>query len=161
MQNKFKLLSGKKSAMKFANFLFTQRKGKDSIFEYSNRKLLTNFDNKMYKTSVELPYQLLNSDSYEYQKLEYKGTEYKIGYYVYLSGFLFKVIDILSTNDPEHIYLVLERFAITRSTPNYNCFLVGESLERYSIDKIEACGKPFNISRILDGSYAIKINEFL
>ena len=152
---------GKKSAMKFAYFLFMQRQGKDSIFKFRNRKLLNNFDEKTYKDSVELPHQLFDSDSYEYISLEYKGTEYKKGYYVYFDDKLHKVIDIVSTNDPEHIYLVLERLEIRRSTPNYNCFFVGDSLEQYSVEKIEICGKPFNIVKIVDGTPVFKINQNL
>ena len=150
----------KKSAMRFAYFLFCERKGKDPITVCKKKE---NFilENKLYQNLLILPEDIKVKLQYEYGAVYYKGTEYKTGFFVFFDDTLYKIVEMVTTEIIDKVYLILERYTKIRSSLNFNCYWVVESTGLYKFEDIEQCGRPFNICKLQDGKRAFKINEYL
>ena len=93
---------------------------------------------------------------YTIKKLNFKGTDYKIGFFICKNEKLFRIEEmLLSCSVP---YLKVTEFYILESDEHLNCKVVGESTNNTNIFCVEDCSLPFNLSMLTNGKTVFKCN---
>ncbi|XP_060871578.1 uncharacterized protein LOC132949103 [Metopolophium dirhodum] len=150
----------KKCQLKFADFLLNGTKDDDVI--------------KANKHKIDCSYHEILAgrlgDTFKiydcYSQLKFKGTVYRIGYYVtkftYELSF-YEILEIILVNTTNEIILILKQIRV-------DCYV--EHLKSYKIDKNKSeilttampiedfNGPPININTVLDGSLMIRLKEY-
>ena len=126
-----------------------------SLFEYT-KECKFQLTSKSYINDLETTFPLQNIRC-TYKSIKFKGTDYKIGYYVLLqTSECFKIIDIIATT--KTCYVVLEEFNFTFKE-NSNYYILGESLKKKSIKTFRYLRKPFNICNLNRTTKIFKTNN--
>jgi hypothetical protein len=150
----------KKCQLKFADFLLNGTKNDDVIIadkhkiNCSNHEIIADHLGDILKM-------------YEcYKQLKFKGTVYKIGYY--LTKFIFElnfyeIVEIILLHRTNKIILILKQIKV-------DCYV--EHLKSYMVDKNKSeilttampiedfNGLPININTVIDGSLMIRLKEY-
>ncbi|CAH1736352.1 unnamed protein product [Aphis gossypii] len=150
----------KKFQLKFADFLLNGTKIDDVI--------------TADKHKIDCCYHELLADHLEdtlkiydcYTQLKFKGTAYKIGYYLTKFTYelnLYEILEIILINATNKIVLILKQIKV-------DCYV--EHLKSYMVDKNKSeilttampisdfNGPPININTVLDGSLMIRLKEY-
>ena len=158
---------GVRFALKFSLFL---RKYNEIDFSYITRSGLSKkFDlkEKSYKNKINYSEVNFKSNFISYNHVDYKGTMFRSDntqfmYMFHNQNNVYKLIDILESSDirNEVIYLVVERFSISHFDNHYNAFVLGNSLNIFSVHNIEKFRMPFNVSTLQNRQKMFKVNQF-
>ena len=112
--------------------------------------------NKSYIDNIDIPFPHENIRC-TYKSITFRGTDYKIGYYVLLQGNkCYKIIDIIATH--KSCYAVLEEFNCTYKDKS-NYYILGESLKSFSVKTFLFFRKPFNICNLNKTTKIFKTNN--
>lgn len=137
------------------------------IQKMMNDDVIKNDKHKIDCSYHEILTDKLGDKSYDcYSQLKFKGTMYKIGYYVtkftYELSF-YAILEIILVNSTNKIIFILKQIKI-------DCYV--EHLKSYMIDKNKSeiltivmpiedfNGPPININTVLDGSLMIRLKEY-
>ena len=146
----------KKFQIMFASFL---DKYNNQVVKEITYSISKPFDllSKTYNGKIDFPFNIKNVST-SYNRIEYRGTEYKINYYIYASGMACKIIDIVSTVS-NNFFVILEKFD-SQKEENHNYYKLGKTTNTYSLRSICYLGIPFNIITLLNRTKIFKFNEY-
>ena len=150
------LSMAKKFMLMFSYFIDKNaQETETSLFTYKTSKNFRLAD-KIYASNIVFPFPEQNI-TLSYNWIIYKGTDYKIGYFLFINDKLLKIIDIISTN--VNSYVILEEFKYERKV-SYNYCVIGDSENIYSTRTFACLGKPFNACTLRNNEKVFKINEY-
>ena len=147
----------KKFQMMFAHFLDKyETVGPPSQVEFTNN-VNFNLNKKDYKDDFDFPFPVDNI-SLSYNKIRFKGTEYKLGYFILILDKCYKIIDIISTNS-NNFFVVLKEY-LYQEKVELNYFLLGDETTNFSLKSINYLGVPFNIITLQNRKKIFKFNKY-
>ena len=147
----------KKFMLKFAYFVdYHQCHGFSSLTEFSTSKTF-NLDTKIYKDKLIFTFPKENIIC-EYEKITFKGTEYKIGYFLFIIDYCFEIIDIISTKSNNAFVILKEYKYIEKENLNY--YVLGNESFNFQIKTLNFLGLPFNIITLKNSQKIFKFNQY-
>ena len=151
--------TAKKAQLMFADLIFKLNERPESFFTYTTREEFIKEDAE-YSQQINFP---IDEKYYRYNHVVYKGSIYKVTYYVMLNNDLFIISDIITTKEEEekNIYLILKRVDYKNSEKCYNCYVIDKPTEDFIKKEIQYIGKPFTPFTISDGRKGFKFSKYL
>ena len=147
----------KKFLLKFSYFIdYHRNSGFCSLTEYSTSKHFI-LDTKIYKDNLIFTFPKENIVC-SYEKITFKGTEYRIGYFVFISNVCYKIIDIISTKS-QNAFVILKEYKFVEKE-NLNYYILENATDNFQIRTLNYLGLPFNIVTLKNKTKIFKFNRY-
>ena len=147
----------KRFQLLFSCFLIKYNEIKNVAEIEFSKSFKYDFELKEYKESINFPFPI-ESIKASYKKIAFRGTEYKIDYFVLSFNTCCKIIDIISTLNNNYFVILKEYNYEEKESLNY-CLLKKEK-ENFHIRTINFLGMPFNITTLKNKQKIFKLNKY-
>ena len=142
--------ASKKLCLMFACFL----RNFGNLTVYTTKKL-----NEISVDSFDMYENIFNTDIklYSVTNLNFKGTDYRKGYFIFKDKKLYEIDEILLYDNKP--YIKVFEHEIVEIDEHYNCYIVGDKTLISEIFYVGDCCLPFNLSTLCNGKTVFKCNR--
>lgn len=144
----------KKCSLKFAYNLMKNKNSKNNNFKIVKTKSQIDYFSEIINNDISIT----NMNKIVYcTTIEFKGTIFKLNYFVFKNDMFYKIIDIAFFEN--NIYLIVKEIIIGTIDCHYQCHIISRIREIYEIFPIDLFHKPFLSYNLEDGRKGFKLSN--